>query len=633
MNGGGILKRILCFILCIAILFSCSTAAFAAEKEEDNPTILISGFLCSQLYLNYGTENEESIWKSVVNRALDHISGDFSGFAKSLAALAIGNTDKFGESLGDGAEYILDLFRCNPDGSSAYDLKHYPNNPETSNLEYMYKNGLEDRLYEKNFCKHLSRQIDPGRIYCFQYDSRLDAVTVANQLREFINEVKEYNNSDKVNIFALSFGGLITSTYLTLFESDNSVEKVVMSMPAIGGTNIPDRLFRGEISLPLEALTMFAETILEGEGNLARLFENDSADILNTVISSASDGFRNTLKCWGSIWSLCSADLYGALKNDYLDPKLNAEIIKNNDMLHYELKPQFISVFNRLIENGGSVSIICATGSELIAGGESNSDVILPADKVSGALCAPIGQRFADGYTGAKSACGNLSHNHVSPSMEVDASTAYLPENTWFVEGQYHGQYFYEEYTRSLVTKLLFTDEIKDVHSSPDYPQFEYSSNAYRSIHAKFNTSPTGYLGKKDDTLIINNLSAENYIRILAVTTYGAELDFDISGSGMLEPGEEVHLKFSGNIPQKSAMAAQITVSYIEFGSINPLCTTDFIVTINNGTPSEYNPNFVSADFKSNLENALPESLFNLIVRLSLRQSIECIYNTVKELI
>jgi hypothetical protein len=55
-------------------------------------------------------------------------------------------------------------------------------------------------------------------------------------------------------------------------------------------------------------------------------------------------------------------------------------------------------------------------------------------------------------------------------------------------------QYYYEEYTRSLVTKLLFTDEIKDVHSDSDYPQFEYSNNAYRNIHDKFNSSQSGYL-------------------------------------------------------------------------------------------------------------------------------------------
>lgn len=629
------MKRCLCFVLCIVILFSCCTAAFASKKEnkKDNPVILISGFLCSQLYLDYGTENEESIWKAVIKRAGKHLSDDFYGFAKSLAGLAAGKTDEFGKTLGNSAEHILDLFRCNPDGSSVYELTHYPNSPQTSNLEYLYSNGLEERLYEKNFCRYLSQQTDPGRIYCFQYDSRLDAITVAHQLRDFINAVKKYNHAEKVNIFALSFGGLITSTYLTLFENDRSVEKVVMSVPAIGGTNIPDRLFRGNISLPIEDLIMFAETILEGEGNLARLFEGSNPDKLNSVISSACGGFTNALKNWGSIWSLCSTDLYGNLKKDFLDPEENAVIIKNNDMLHYEIKPKFVSVYNRLIESGGCVSIICATGSNLIAGGNLNGDVILPAEKVSGAVCAPSGKRFSEGYRGIKSVCKNPSHNHVSPSMEIDASAAYLPENTWFVEGQYHGQYFYEEYTRSLVTKLLFTDEIKDIHSSPDYPQFNYSDNAYRSIHARFNSSPSGILSNSDDSLKIRNLSDENYIIILAVTSYGAELDFDISGSGILEPGEEVLLTFSGKIPKKSAATAQMTVSYLEIGSINPLCISDFAFTVNNGDAVERSGNFVAAKFESNFEKAIPEPFYNVISNSSLCKSIECIYNAINELI
>ena len=627
------LKRILCFLLCAAMIFSFGNVAFAAEEKNDNPTILISGFLCSQLYLDYDTKNEKSIWNAVLERAADYFGNDIYKTAKSVAKLITGNTDEFGKALGNGAEYILDVFRCNPDGSSAYELKHYPNNPETSNLKYMYENGLEQRLYEKNFCRHLAEQTDPGRVYCFQYDSRLDAVTVANQLRDFINEVKKYNNAEKVNIFALSFGGLITSTYLTLYENENSVEKVVMSVPAIGGTNIPDRLFRGNIALPAENLIMFAETIFEGEANLARNFENDETEALNNILSNSAEGFRKALLCWGSIWSLCSTDLYENLKLDYLDSEKNAVIIKNNDLLHYEIKPQFKSVYNRLIEKGGSVSIICATGSKLVAGGNYNGDVILPAEKVSGAICAPAGKRFSDGYDGQKSACKNPSHNHISPSREIDASSAYLPENTWFVEGQYHGQYFYEEYTRSLVTKLLFTDEIKDVHSSKAFPQFEFSNNPYKNLHVKFNSSPTGYFSADDSKLIVKNLSDENYIRILAVTPYGVDLDFDISGSGILEPGEEIALSFNGNVPEKSQTAAQITISYAEIGSINFFNISDFSITVNNGTAPDYNELFTSAEFNSHFRNAVSESFYNLLSRLSIRQSIECIYNSIKELL
>ena len=622
------MKRFVCVLLCVfTVVSACFVPASASGKKNDNPVILVSGFLCSMLYVDYGTENEMNIWKAISKRAFDLIEDEISTVTGAIAQFVIGKDEKFGEVLGEYAQDALELFRCNPDGSSAYELSYYPNNPATSNLEYMYKNGLEDRLYEKKFCRYLSEQTDPSRVYCFQYDSRLDAVTVANQLRDFINEVKAYNNAEKVNIFALSFGGLITSTYLTLFENDNSVEKVVMSVPAIGGTDIPDRLFRGDLNLPVEEMIKFFEIIMGSESNFARFFENVESERLNTVLSVVSEGFRNSLLCWGSIWSLCSSDLYENLKNDYLDPVANAKIINNNDLLHYEIKPKFAEVYKRVISNGGSVSIICATGSELVAGGEYNGDFILPAEKVSGAVCAPYGMRFNDGYTGIRTSCSNLSHNHVSPSMQIDASGAYLPENTWFVDGQYHGQYFYDEHTRSLITKLLFTDEIKDVHSSYDYPQFEYSDNPYCNLHVRFNTNRTGYLSADDTALEIKNISEDNYIRILSVKANGIDIDFDLSGSGILSPDETASVRFSGNIPDTGATPAQIKICYFEFGSITPFCVTDFGFTVNNGTVSENRNGFVAVDYEDDFRNSVSESFYNFLVKTSLRQFAECIYN------
>ena len=270
---GEFMKKLICIFLCVSIVFSfCHVSSYAVKEKSNNPTILISGFLCSQLYFDYGTEKEENIWKALLKKAAEIIGDDFLQYAKSFAGLAVGKTEEFGDALGEGAKNALKILSCSPDGSSAYPISHYSNNPATSNLEYMYKNGLKDKLYEKNFCKYLSEISDPSKIYCFQYDSRTDAITLAEQLHTFINSVREYNNADKVNIFALSFGGLITSTYLTLFESENAVERVVLSVPAIGGTNIPDRLFRGEINLAAEDLIKFAETIMQNESNFARIF-------------------------------------------------------------------------------------------------------------------------------------------------------------------------------------------------------------------------------------------------------------------------------------------------------------------------------------------------------------------------
>lgn len=624
------MKKIIAFVIIAAIIVSCGTVFAHASEKNDDPIVLISGFLCSQLYYEYGTENEEKLWVLEVDKITGRIGDDLPNFLKSLAGAFVGKTEEFGETIGNGAGVIFEKLRCNPDGTSAYNVSHYPNNPETSNIAYMLENGCEEYMYEVNFSKHLAENYNPSEIFMFQYDSRLDAITLAEQLNDFIEDIKEYTNSDKVRIFSLSFGGLISSTYIHLY-GDSSVSKYITSVPAIGGTDIPDKILRGNIDFPISDIAMFFETVLSGEGDVARWFENAEFDTIDAIIGSASDGLMSALRYWGSIWSLCSVDLYDELKADFLDPAQSAALIEKTDKIHYEIMPAIPQMLRNMQKNGVDVAILCSTGSELALGGEHNGDIVLPVYTVSGATCAPLGMRFADGYTGVKTTCNNPEHNHISPSMEVDASSAYLPENTWFVDGQYHGQYYYEEYTRSLVTKLLLTDEITDIYSNPDYPQFEYSNHVSRSIHVKFDNSKTGYLSSDDKKLIVENITTDRNIKVFAVDFDGADLTFDLSAAETIKAGETAEIPFSGEIPDVGAVAAQITVSYIEFGSLNPFCVSEFDVMINNGEASGAT-GLVEKGFENKLETVLPEWLYAVLSKPLFRQTVEFVYNTVSVL-
>ena len=624
------MKKITAFVLCAVMIFLCfSGTAYASEKNGD-PIILISGFMCSPLYYEYGTENEEKLWVPEVDKILDTIGDDLPRFLKTFAGALIGKTDEFGETIGESAGILFEKLRTNSDGTSVYNVSHYPNNPETSNIEYMLENGLEEYMYEVNFCKYLAENYNSSEIFMFQYDSRLDAITNAQQLNTFIEDIKEYTGSDKVRIFSLSFGGLISSTYIYLY-GDSSVSKYITSVPAIGGTDIPDKILRGNIDFPVSDIVMFFETALSGEGDISRWFENAEFDKLNEIITSACDGMMSALKFWGSIWSLCSSDLYDGLKNDFLDPVRNAVLIEKLDKIHYEIRPAIPQILQDMQKKGIDVAILCSTGSSLSLGGKHNGDVVLPAYTVSGATCAPLGMRFADGYKGIGTTCKNPDHNHISPSMEIDASSAYLPENTWFVDGQYHGQYYYEEYTRSLVTKLLFTDEIKDIYSDPDYPQFEYSNHVSRSIHVKFDKSKTGYLSSDDSKLIIENLTSDRNIKVFAVNSDGVKLEFDVADIGTIKAGETAEIPFSGEIPDKGSIAAQITVSYIEFGSLNPFCVSEFDIMINNGEATGAD-GFAEKAFENRFEAALPEWLYKILSKPFFRQTSEFVYNTVSGL-
>ncbi len=625
------MKKAISLILSIVLFVSCFCIGASAEDKSDDPIILISGFLCSQLYYEYGTENEEKLWRLDLDKVTDRIGDDLPRFLKTFAGALIGRTEDFGKVIGEGASVVFEKLRFNPDGTSAYNVSHYPNNPATSNIEYMLANGLEENMYEVNFSKYIAEHYDPSEIFMFQYDSRFDAITLASQLNDFVEDIKKYTGSDKVRIFALSYGGLISSTYLYLY-GDSSVSKFITSVPAIGGTDIPDKLLRGEIDFPISDIALFLETVLAGEGDIARFFENSEFESINDIVSSASGSMMSALKYWGSIWSLCSVELYDKLKADFLNPVDSKELIEKTDKIHYEIMPAIPEILRKAQANGIDVAILCSTGSKLALGGRLNGDLVLPAYAVSGATCAPFGMRFADGYTGVKTSCSDPDHNHISPSMEVDASSAYLPENTWFVDGQYHGQYYYEEYTRSLVTKLLLTDEIKDVHTDPEYPQFEYSNHSSRSIHIKFDKSGTGYLSSQDSKLIIENLSTEKSIKIFAVNTQGIDLYFDIADIGTLEPNETAEIPFKGEIPEVGAVPARITVSYIEFGAVNPLCVTDFDIMIDNGEAVE-STGFVEKGFKSRLESICPAWIYSVLSKPFFRQAFEFVYNTVSILL
>lgn len=615
-------------------MISCFSAyGFANEEKANDPIILISGFMCSQLFLNFGEENEEKLWGPSTDTIFDRVKDDFPNLAKSIAGLFRGRKEEFGKTLGEGAKAILGKLACRPDGSSAYPIGHYPNNPATSNLRYMLENeDIREYMYEKSFCEYLAGETDPSRVFMFQYDSRLDAVTIAESLRDFIKAVKAYTNSEKVSIFALSFGGLITSTYLTYYLHENDVGRAVLSVPALGGTDLPYRILTGRIDLALEDLIEFIETAIGGESNFARIFEYDGRlDGLNEIAAAAcTGGVRDVVMNWGSLWSLCSAEYYEGLKAEFLDNVENKTLIEKTDKVHYEVMANIAETFASCKEKGIDISILCGTGSSLCLGGENNGDVILPASGVSGATCAPIGKRFDEGYRGVKTACSNPEHIHLSPSMQIDASSAYLPENTWFIEGQFHGQYYYEEYTRLLVTKLLLTDDIKDVHSDPVYPQFEHSNHSYRTVHIGFNESLSGYISNEDKTLTITNVSETNNIKLLSVIAYGADVEFDISGTGIVSDGETVSIPFEGDFDKSPV---QLTVNYFEIGSLTPFGSVRFCFTVNGGKTAGYSDRYNDIEYQSILKNDAPEWLYSLLERLSIKRGIECIYDSVKSFI
>ncbi len=629
------MKKFISIILCaVLVASSCGIFALAKEKEE-TPVIFVPGFLQPYMYIEGENGAEDDyLWLPKKEKLFDRIIDDMPNFLLSIFGLLLGDVENFGETLGGGAYAIAEKMRCNPDGSSVFPVVHYKNDPAESNAANLKKVVSKEAerkniLFEK-FMDYIDANgyADLKNVFVFEYDSRHDAIQISEELRTFIKDVKKYTGSDKVNLFTVSYGGLITATYFYYYMNDKDVNKAVLNVPPLQGTDFTDHLFRKKVDLPLETLVDFVESVLGSGTGIAAVFEANDGDFLNRTLNSASDGMLDVVRYWSSIYTITSPDYYEDLKRDFLDPVESKNIIRNNDIIHYDIMPSMTEIFEKCENRGIDVSIITCSGINMCFGNTLNGDILVPTYSASGATVAELGKRFADGYTGVKTTCSNTEHNHVSPSMEIDATSAYLPEKTWFIEDSYHAQFELEDYLISLCAKLLFTDELKTVHSDPAYPQFEYSDNPHQGVHAKFNNSLTGYVSSKDTSLIVRNVYSEDSIRIVSIVANGMDVEFDVLNSGIIKAGETVEIPFSGDIPEVSATRGDITINYVKVGVLSGLCSKVFDITINNGAAPEYKGGTVDAEFDTMLEAAIPETLYTFLVKTTTRRAVECIFDT-----
>ena len=571
------MKKIICLLLIPVMVFSGCVIAGAAK--DDTPVIFVPGFIETILGINVDEKNEEQLWPFTVPSVLGKLVADSPSLMTLIAGLAFGRFDRLGARLGKDATDLLEKLTCNPDGSSDYAVESFPQDPALCNVGHIaaYKNGKY--LAMVDIAKDVAGKTDPDRTFVFCYNSQLDSLELASQLRSFIKSVKKYTGSGKVRLCSHSYGGQIIASYFYRYLGDRDVEKAVMIYPALAGTDAIKHILEADADVPFDDILVFVENLLNLPTEAEKLLIKKYFHYIDEFASGGLAELAGMWRYWSSMYSLCSNEYYELLKAEFLDPVESAPIIKANDIIHYDIMPNLGKLFAKCQAKGVKLSIISGSGVQECLGGDDNTDVLLPTKLATGAYCAKYGEHFPDGYKAKRTACSNPKHNHVSPAMDIDASAAFLPENTWFVERAFHGAYPNQDYTMNLIEKLLLTDDIKNVYSDPAYPQFGYSDNVNMGILFGFDKSQIGFLSSGDSAIVIKNLNNVSPVKILSVTVSGLDLKFDALKSLAVLPGKSVKISFSGNIPAVKAKRTEITVKYAEGASVNTM-TRSF--TVNN---------------------------------------------------
>ena len=559
------MKRILCVLLSVVMLaVSCLCFAQGYSFDDldgdvsENPVIIVPGYGGAGLF----TEDGERVWGPDIGAMALGLLENIAKTGRALGNLMAGDAQLIGEVVGEQVVDKLGVLRCNDDGTSVYPLRPISVEAAETNtaaLNEKFPDGAN--TYELEIQTELKKYLDPSRIYNFTCDFRMGAEYNANMLRDYIDSVLEHSGAEKVNIYSLSHGGQVTATYLALYGDDNKVDNVIMTSPAIGGAGIAYDPFAGEIDFDEETLIRFIEQGVMIEEDINWLLKANWLGILDDILYAVKPYFYQVMGNWGSIWDFMPVDKYDDAKALLLDEIQHAGLIAKSDRFHYEIFPAIGERLRYLREEYGmNISVIAGYGNRIISGMNEDSDSIITLSSATGATTPEFGKRFADGYTQVNDCGGKYK---VSPDMTVDASTCYLPDNTWFIKGMFHAFVVFDDYTMELVMKLLLTDDITDVYSDEKFPQFRDSTSLCHSVWAHFDNNVSGYVNSDSKKLVVTNVCADSDINVTAVVCKGLDIKFKVDPTVKLAPGESIEIEYVGEIPQVSGKQFDVTVYYL----------------------------------------------------------------------
>lgn len=497
-----IFKKFLATALCIALLAPVgalgASAATKAETETDcggkcghSPVIVLPGINHSPTYL-YDENDEPFMYNGnhlggtllILNEAALNAGAIVKAIGAVLGTLLLQTNiclDKIAYNL---VSEIFKYQRCDENGNHIENLKTKRWN---HSLEYMSQDDL-DWTYRMVPMKPLVDEIGKDHVYFFTFNLVGDPMTSADELKEYVEMVKEQTGHDKVTFLPVSLGGTILTAYLEKYGHDD-LDQIVNAVACLDGTDIVADMMAREWRLEDEYLyhQFIANIFVESNGVptlgylINTLLHIVPRSGINALLSGAMSAIIDTLmvNC-PQFWAMLPSYRYEALAERYLSDK---PVLKAKTDAFQQARLNLKQNILDAVADGVRVNSIAGANLDLgeemytyfniVASAEKvNSDGIVNLNSTTlGATGAPHDKTLDDIDYEKNTYCTDPTHNHISPDNMVDTSTAVLPENTWIFLDQHH-----EVGNNDVVlnlAKAIILGEVTDVHSDPEnYPQY-----------------------------------------------------------------------------------------------------------------------------------------------------------------
>ena len=581
------MKRILSIILVVALILSmCSFFSFAKE-EEIVPIVVLQGY--SGPTLVYADENGEPIIDSETGDVVKAWPVDFGKIGeKVVSALPemvtgkLAGEDAIVEALVPIVKETLMPLVILEDGTSWQNLTYYPKGAAATQVSTLIEKNMEQYIPESVFVEEAIQRVGAENVFGFTFDWRRSQLDYAKAVDEYIQEVKEITGSDKVDIMGLSHGGQYGITYLYYYGYKGDVRNVILANPATGGTTFVSTLFMNEyVDLDLKNIMRFVQHIFDIEEDFEWIFDLLSLENIiggiNRVLQEERIMYR--LSNIPSLLDFVPMDRFDeVVENIGLNPEVNGKLYYDTVKYHTDVHTgtNLADKFAELEKQGIKIGYIVGHGYTALSSVGTNSDFLIDTYLGSGgACCAPYGETFEADYVQKGTICNDKSHYHISPEFNIDASTGALPDSTWYVSGQGHGQYFNDPYTRQIVCEFLW-GELETVFDDDRFPQFNYSQKHADNIYAYFNNTDAGYHSSTDTELIIENLSNTSKIRIWNIDIDGADVDYVYERNLVLDVGDSVSVSIESDSPGDASTPFKVKVTYTIENTMLTTATKEF---------------------------------------------------------
>ena len=334
------------------------------------------------------------------------------------------------------------------------------------------------------------------RDYMYEYDWRLDPLTVAADLNGYINAVLSATGAKKVNIVGRCEGACVTQAYLVKYGT-SKVNNYCLYSQALSGVNSVSGTFSGKIQLDSASIDRYADYYINSDNAFGNLLQTTislaaSTSGLNIATSFINDIYsqvyadilpRLVLATYGSmpgIWAMVSLEDYNdAMKLNFTGVESEyAGLIQKIKNFHNTVAVSFKSDLKSFKNSGVDIAVVSKYGFQSTPLFENNEIISDGASTVTnttlGATTALVGQTLSDEYIAGRESKGYGSY--ISPDKQVDLSTCLFPNTTWLIKGLEHS--VFPECAEELISAFFITDGKMNINTYDVFPQYTVYSQS-----------------------------------------------------------------------------------------------------------------------------------------------------------